>query len=679
MLLFHPGTGTSVRIQDPSTRELRRAAPRVAMFGITNACNLSCGFCSRDLGAHSRWTVEAAAEALRGLARAGTLEVAFGGGEPFAFRGFAELLTELRATTELALHATTNGTLIDARSWPRYRGRFGQLRLSIYPDNPWRTAASTLSSDGQLWGANVLVDAERLATLPALMAELAARGCHDLSILRYVGPDPRMHLDEPQRRALAAMIVDAPIACRVSVCFGDSLDVPRLFGATDCGAGLDFVSIGSDQRVKSCSFQDRDRPGATADEILRAWRDDQALLSAPSPRQGCARTALPLASPPPAPRFAIWQAFSGNNSGECVMVAKFESPADAREYLAKLLPAFDPDADEWPPEWKALFVEESVASLDVEGSDFAPMPHELVAIGRSVLALGYDAGDPFALLRALAWKEGGYVVPGGVHVHDPLTLLVAVQARDAAEARAIEAAVAPNAYRHGDRVLLARPMTGKQRSSVAVAYAGIAAIIGDRSVAAEICWEPVTPEAMVEVLKRLGDSIALRPRLAVYFWGEDGEAKAKALEQSLDADVTRVGSTLLVEGVARRKRLAVLAYRQGAAVRALDGERVKVSGAIWRLEPGTKRSYAKRWPVPAGPIIARLRAVLPAGTTIEVTEVDEKVGTQIALVTSEPGRALAMVDAYATEEGIDQWLGVADLDPLAFTVRRLLADLIASS
>src|SRR5688572_1499268 len=151
MLYFHPATGTNVRVENASTRGLRRLAPRVAMFGITNVCNLSCYFCSRDMDARSGWTVAAAAEVLRELSAAGCLEVAFGGGEPFAFRGFAELLEELRATTPLALHATTNGTMIDRRSWRRYRDRFGQVRVSIHRGTDWSECADTLREAGQRW------------------------------------------------------------------------------------------------------------------------------------------------------------------------------------------------------------------------------------------------------------------------------------------------------------------------------------------------------------------------------------------------------------------------------------------------------------------------------------------------------------------------------------------------
>src|SRR5947209_1067145 len=79
LLWYHPRTGLSVRWNAAATRQFRRTAPRVVMFGITNRCNLSCDFCSRDTQADSTWNVDSAYAMLAGLARGGVLEVAFGG------------------------------------------------------------------------------------------------------------------------------------------------------------------------------------------------------------------------------------------------------------------------------------------------------------------------------------------------------------------------------------------------------------------------------------------------------------------------------------------------------------------------------------------------------------------------------------------------------------------------
>jgi MoaA/NifB/PqqE/SkfB family radical SAM enzyme len=148
LLFFHPNSGASIRVENERTRTLVRRAPRVAMFGITNHCNLSCGFCSRNVARPSIWTVESATQVLSDLARAGCLEVAFGGGEPFAFRGFSELIAELHATTALALNVTTNGTLLDTRSFAPFRGKLGQVRVSIYDDERWLLACARFARPG---------------------------------------------------------------------------------------------------------------------------------------------------------------------------------------------------------------------------------------------------------------------------------------------------------------------------------------------------------------------------------------------------------------------------------------------------------------------------------------------------------------------------------------------------
>ncbi|WP_394843335.1 radical SAM protein [Pendulispora brunnea] len=319
MLYFHPATGTSLRMESEATRTLTWQAPRVVMFGITNVCNLACHFCSRDTSRASAWTVDSAAAMLEGLARAGTLEVAFGGGEPFAFRGFVDLVRRLRKTTRLAIHVTTNGTLLTDRVLGDLSGALGQVRVSIYEDVEWRRAAGALLRAGQMWGANVLVHEGTMAGLPSLLLELAALGARDVSLLSYVGPDPSMVLSARSEGALAAIIRTSPIPCRVSVCFGARLGVHRLFDGMDdggdCGAGLDFLSVTTDKRVQSCSFQEASFPIESAEDALRVWRTHRDALRARSPRAGCARDEH-RGGQARRKGIRVWQSFSGNNSGE---------------------------------------------------------------------------------------------------------------------------------------------------------------------------------------------------------------------------------------------------------------------------------------------------------------------------------------------------------------------------
>ena len=686
LLRFHPASGTHVRLQSAATQHLRRVVPRVAMFGITNKCNLSCDFCSRDVQRESAWTVQSAAQTLRDLGEAGVLEVAFGGGEPFAFRGFADLVEELHEATALALNVTTNGLLIRNSSFARYAGRLGQVRLSIYEDPRWRDAAQVLSSHGQVWGANLLVDTVALSTLPQRLAELAALGCHDVSLLSYIGPDLHRHLGPHGKAQLAAIVQDAPLACRLSVCFGSSVPLPRLFdgadGSGDCGAGVDFVSITPDQRMQGCSFHDGGLPARNAQEILEGWRLQRARLAQPSLRHGCMgrkRGAAPHRSTEPSIR--VWQAFSGNNSGECVMVARFDSVADAESYLAQLLPDWKPEAD-YSPAWQQLFKAQAVAGPGVQHGE---MPRDLLAIGRSVVAMGYGLEDMFPELRALAWKQGAAVMADGVHCHE-VTLLAAVRTASAEEARALAVVdlgegMPVQTYIHGDTLLLSMGLMGSD-GELADCKRRLEQLAAGRPLAVEIQSDVVPREQMLEVLKRLGTAIEQTPRLLLQFWSAE---PAKALQKAerfaqmvTEGRTVLAGGCVLVSGLTRRKRLAVLAYRQGAYVAALDTAQLLVQARI-SLPPPPKPKDGKKGARVVQPQvdIQALRDVLQQSLwgrgQLEVKE--SYHGAALVLVTTtEPEWALEWLQQAARSLGADARYWVGETQSLAMAVRRLLAE-----
>jgi hypothetical protein len=655
------------------------------MFGITNRCNLSCGFCSRDLARPSTWTIESAAAVLSGLDRAGSLEVAFGGGEPFSFRGFGELIAELHATTTLALNVTTNGTLLDARSFAPFRDRLGQVRVSIYDDERWITAARTLHDAGQLWGANVLVHDRCLDALPALLARLAALGCHDVSLLSYVGPDPSLELSAVGRARLAAHIADAPLGCRISVCFGDALSVPRLFdgtdGSGDCGAGHDFVTITPDQRLQSCSFQGAGFPAVTADQVLAIWRGRRTELRRASERHGCARR-LPLADQRhprgSLPGVAAWRGFSGNNSGECILVGKFDSNVDAEQFLAELAPSWAPEA-EYSAEWRALFQRENVAlsALRDNGEPIGQNPNHLVAIGRSVIAVGYDSGDAFPELRALAWKRGGFVVPGGIHLHESPSLLGAIRCHDTADSKRLMARdVGFQLFEHGE-LLFVRINEATQATvgSFEERVQELIAFAGGRPLSAELVLNEWDEAAFVAAKQRLGSELGRVPRLLVSFWGDKSlDDAARFAGQLSEATTCVCHRAVLIEGLTRRKRAAVLALRQGAAVNALDGCEVEVVGCFWFLElPRQKGVKAPPRAFVDGEALGRALST-SLGTVVSAKSEDWNKGATASVVTNQPARVLAAMAAAAAEMGAQLNPWVRDLDPLGHLLQRLIAD-----
>ncbi len=687
MLYFDRASGTHVRIATPATAACRREAPRVAMFGITNACDLDCAFCSRDRTRPSRWTVASAAAALRGLAEAGTLEVAFGGGEPFVFPGFAELLRELRATTPLALHVTSNGSFITPTAWPAYAGLLDMVRVSIYADATWRRAGAVLTAARQRWGANILVDDAALDRLPELLAELAelaVAGCGDASILTFVGTTPDRQLTAAGRGRLAAVIAESPIPTRLSVCAGGGVPAPLLHhgldGSGDCGAGLDFVSITPDQGMLACSFQDgQPLPARTAEEILVGWRARHARMAAPSPRIGCARRDPTPATTAPLARIAVWRSFSGNNSGECVMVATFAAVADAEAYLAELLPGWNA-GEKHSAEWVALFAREQVVAPSSEDvvTDWSESPRDLLAIGRSVIALGYDADDIFPPLRGLAWKRGARVMPGGIHVHDPLTVLAAIRCRDADEVRATASACAadPRPFRtwpHGDRLLVALVLDARGDPPITLteAKSALESIAAGRPLAAEIVLTPFDEARLIAVKQRLGAEPPMLRRLVANF--RDSE-RAHAFARSLHGQPATVGGhTVLIEGSERPKRLAVLAYRHGAHVTALDGGEVAVNAYLWH-EPKPRAGTKAITPAIDTHLLTARLVGLATDRVIAFGAEPERGRCSVRFASTDPGASLTALAIHAAEIGSAIHMGLDETDPLAWAVRRVLTD-----
>jgi Radical SAM superfamily len=297
MLLFDRDTGLNVLCDGPETAHLRQVAPRVVQFGITNRCNLTCSFCSRDLAAASTWTADDAFVLLRGLAARGVLEVAFGGGEPWLFPRFDALLERLHDQTPLAASVTTNGLALGRKRLRRLRGRYGQIRLSLYDDNDWRARVALLADEGARFGVNLLVDPLSLPMLEDTVIDVVAAGGRDVLLLGYNGSERARHLPlsampELERRVGAlARALQGRAVIKLDVCWGSRLaGVPRLLPRGDCGAGRDFVVITCDRKLMPCSFHTTALPFGNADDVLDQWSRARLRLAAASPIPGCART-----------------------------------------------------------------------------------------------------------------------------------------------------------------------------------------------------------------------------------------------------------------------------------------------------------------------------------------------------------------------------------------------------
>jgi len=454
LLAFDRRTGVSARVRGPATRPLRADVPRAVQIAVTNHCNLACGFCYRDQSNESAWTVDSLAGLLADLDRAGVVEVAFGGGEPFAFKGFSELLRRLR-DTNLAVSVTTNGVLLDDDMLRAIDGCHAELRLSLYDDPPYRPLVERIVAARARFGVNLLVTPQRLPELTRTVLELCALGVRDVLLLSYNGDDASLHLSAAEMARLEAVLntlhraLADTCTLKLSVCFGDRLaEVPRLFTESDCGAGNDFLAIGSDRTVRACSFHHESVRIDCAEDLLAVYRDRTRMAHAAHVR-GCARLQnhghdllrrrVPLASSTPCEvtEIHLYRAYASNNSGSYTLVGSVPSRELAQSTVEEILQVCsehsawlhanedDPSAASGPSPLDAFVARHGLTHReDAGGEDRWPDRGgvQAIAVGHQVvLYVDWTLTMP-PVFGELLYKRGGRVSVEHDHAHHAMVV-----------------------------------------------------------------------------------------------------------------------------------------------------------------------------------------------------------------------------------------------------------------
>jgi mycofactocin radical SAM maturase len=105
------------RAISPAFRETGLSAPITVTWEVTNRCNLRCLHCLSGSGPDADTRAELALREARRvvdqLAQARVFQIHFGGGEPFVYPGFMELLRHAQARGFCCLCISTNGALLD--------------------------------------------------------------------------------------------------------------------------------------------------------------------------------------------------------------------------------------------------------------------------------------------------------------------------------------------------------------------------------------------------------------------------------------------------------------------------------------------------------------------------------------------------------------------------------------
>ncbi|WP_169809344.1 radical SAM protein [Actinomadura chibensis] len=194
MHLFDRVSGLNVLLDDVQVRpEQVSRAPRYVSVALTNACELRCAYCyapkqaaALDVDRVVAWAVE--------LDGAGCLGVGFGGGEPTAHRGFAQLCARVAESTSMAVTFTTHGHRLTPGLAHALRGSVHFARLSVdgvggiyerlrgRPFTAVVSAAALLRSVAPI-GINTVVNSDTIGVLDDLAEFAVDVGASELLLL----------------------------------------------------------------------------------------------------------------------------------------------------------------------------------------------------------------------------------------------------------------------------------------------------------------------------------------------------------------------------------------------------------------------------------------------------------------------------------------------------------------
>lgn len=247
--------------ESPVPSEIQDEGPATVSVALTNRCDLSCAFCYAPKSRHTlsaadviRWCTE--------LAGIGTLDVAFGGGEPTLFPDLPELCRAIWCETDLGVSITTHGHHLTHGLVKALQGSVSVVRASIdaleprYSSIRGRPLQLVLENIERLGGRiplgiNTVINSTTLPRLDEL-AVLVKR----LRAVDWLLP-PEVHRGEFTMRGSEWLTLDDWIAghrldfeLRVTAEASAYLKGPFLLGDQP----EDYAHISADRYLRRCSY-----------------------------------------------------------------------------------------------------------------------------------------------------------------------------------------------------------------------------------------------------------------------------------------------------------------------------------------------------------------------------------------------------------------------------------------
>lgn len=177
----------------PNPIEISKA-PRTVSISLTNSCNSYCDFCHIEKGTDFL-PKHIVFDICKILDKHGTLDIAFGGGEPLIHKEIVEICKSIWQETRLGISVTTNGSLLNAQLISDIKDFIGFIRLSIDTTDPLlfqsirgfdiqKIHDNLKLLKGEIpFGLNIVINNQTIEDLDSFLTFAQDVGCEEILLL----------------------------------------------------------------------------------------------------------------------------------------------------------------------------------------------------------------------------------------------------------------------------------------------------------------------------------------------------------------------------------------------------------------------------------------------------------------------------------------------------------------
>lgn len=245
-------------------KEIISIAPRTLSIALTNRCNLNCHYCYAPKSDHSL-PIDFVKEIAAIFDKLGTLELTFGGGEPFMYHDITDLVQWLWANTKLGINITTNGHLLDAYTVEKIKGNISSLRFSIDGLEPKYKAVKKKSLDSLVekiqiisgiipFGINIIINEKSTSDVIDVIELAIKLGAIDVLLI----PEHKngvFLLQNQDWKEISDIILRYKNKIQINVTYDASTLIDSTYLETEIKKEFLFAHISADKKLKLHSYQ----------------------------------------------------------------------------------------------------------------------------------------------------------------------------------------------------------------------------------------------------------------------------------------------------------------------------------------------------------------------------------------------------------------------------------------